>query len=55
MLLSGHDRKLVVNEPEAETVRYIFRRYHELRSVRLLKEHLEKAEQLICTYLVDLP
>jgi hypothetical protein len=29
------DRKLVVNEAEAETVRYIFRRYREL--VRLLK------------------
>jgi site-specific DNA recombinase len=42
----GHDvkdRKLVVNEAEAETVRYIFRRYQELRSVRLLKEHLDAA------------
>ena len=37
------DRKLVVNEAEAETVRYIFRRYQELRSVRLLKEHLDEA------------
>ena len=37
------DRKLVVNEVEAETVRYIFRRYQELRSVRLLKEHLDAA------------
>ena len=37
------DRKLVVNEAEAETVRYIFRRYQELRSVRLLKEHLDAA------------
>jgi hypothetical protein len=40
----GYDvkvRKLVVNEAEAETVRYIFRRYQELRSVRLLKEHLD--------------
>ena len=35
------DRKLVVNEVEAETVRYIFRRYQELGSVRLLKEHLD--------------
>ena len=34
-------RKLVVNEVEAETVRYIFRRYQ--RSVRLLKEHLDAA------------
>ena len=37
------DRKLVINEAEAETVRYIFRRYQELRSVRLLKEHLDAA------------
>ena len=37
------DRKLVVNEAEAETVSYIFRRYRELRSVRLLKEHLDQA------------
>jgi site-specific DNA recombinase len=31
------DRKLIGNEAEAETVRHIFRRYQELRSVRLLK------------------
>jgi site-specific DNA recombinase len=37
------DRKLVVNEAEAETVRCIFRRYQELRSVRLLKDHLDAA------------
>jgi len=37
------DRKLVVNGAEAETVRYIFRCYQELRSVRLLKEHLDAA------------
>ncbi len=37
------DRKLVVNEAEAETVRCIFRRYQELRSVRLLKGHLDAA------------
>jgi site-specific DNA recombinase len=37
------DRKLVINEPEAETVRYIFRRYQELGSVRLLKEQLDAA------------
>jgi DNA invertase Pin-like site-specific DNA recombinase len=36
-----NDRKLVVNETEAETVRYIFRRYHEFGSVRLLKERLD--------------
>jgi DNA invertase Pin-like site-specific DNA recombinase len=37
------DRKLVVNEAEAETVRYIFRRYQGLRSVCLLKGHLDEA------------
>jgi hypothetical protein len=37
------DRKLVVNEAEARTVRYIYHRYQELRSVRLLKEHLDEA------------
>jgi site-specific DNA recombinase len=37
------DRKLVVNEAEAATVRYIFRRYQELGSVRLLKDHLDAA------------
>ena len=35
------DRKLVVNEGEAETVRRIFRRYRDLRSVRELKEELD--------------
>jgi len=35
------DRKLVVNETEAETVCTIFRRYEELGSVRLLKECLD--------------
>ncbi len=34
------DRKLVVNEAEAETVRHIFRRYHDLKSVRLLAVEL---------------
>jgi site-specific DNA recombinase len=37
------DRKLVVIKAEAEAVRYIFRRYEELRSVHLLKEHLDQA------------
>jgi site-specific DNA recombinase len=36
----GYDVK-VRKLAEAETVRYIFRRYQELRSVRLLKEHLD--------------
>jgi site-specific DNA recombinase len=35
------DRKLVVNNAEAETVRHIFRRYVELKSVRELKEDLD--------------
>jgi site-specific DNA recombinase len=42
------DRKLIVNETEAETVRYIFRRYHEFGSVRLLKERLD-AEGIVST------
>jgi DNA invertase Pin-like site-specific DNA recombinase len=37
------DRRLVVNNTEAETVRHIFRRYTELRSVRELKEDLDAA------------
>ena len=35
------DRKLVVNEAEADTVRHIFRRYIEIKSVRALKEELD--------------
>jgi site-specific DNA recombinase len=35
------DRKLIVNAAEAKTVRYIFRRYTELKSVRLLKADLD--------------
>jgi hypothetical protein len=36
------DRKLVANEPEAQTVRHVFRRYAELGSVRLLKQELDR-------------
>ena len=36
------DRRIVIDEGEAETVRYIFRRYLELGCVRLLKEDLER-------------
>ena len=36
------DRKLIVNEPEAERVRHIFRRYAALGSVRLLSHELER-------------
>ena len=42
----GYDvqnRKLVVNEEEAGTVVHIFRRYVELRSVRVLREELDAA------------
>jgi site-specific DNA recombinase len=48
MWMGGHpslgydvaDKKLVVNEPEAETVRTIYRRYADLGSVRTLMEEL---------------
>jgi site-specific DNA recombinase len=36
------DRRLVIDEPEAETVRLIFRRYNQLKSVRLLKQDLDR-------------
>lgn len=35
------DRKLIVNEPEADTVRHVYRRYLELGSVRALKDELD--------------
>ena len=38
-----HERRLVVNPAEAETVRGIFRRYIELGCVRLLKNELDRA------------
>ena len=37
------DRKLVVNQSEADTVRHIFRLYADLKSVRALKEDLDAA------------
>jgi len=37
------DKKLIVNKAEAETVRHIFQRYTELKSVRLLKADLDAA------------
>ncbi len=37
-----HERKLIVNDAEAETVRMIFRRYAELGSVRLLGHELDR-------------
>jgi DNA invertase Pin-like site-specific DNA recombinase len=36
------DRKLIINEPEAATVRLVFRRYAELGSVALLKAELDR-------------
>jgi site-specific DNA recombinase len=36
----ARDRKLVINEREAETVRHIFRRYAELGAVRCLRDDL---------------
>ena len=36
------DRKLVINETEAKTVRHIYERYLELLSVRLLKKDLDR-------------
>jgi site-specific DNA recombinase len=36
------DRKLIVSEPEASTVRLIFRRYAELGSVSLLRAELDR-------------
>jgi site-specific DNA recombinase len=36
------DRRIVIDEREAETIRYIFRRYLELGCVRLLKEDLDR-------------
>ncbi|MHA1536033.1 MAG: recombinase family protein, partial [Alphaproteobacteria bacterium] len=36
------DRKLLINAPEAETVRHIYRRYAELGSVRALKDELDR-------------
>jgi len=36
------DRKLIVSEPEAATVRLIFRRYAELGSVSLLRAELDR-------------
>ncbi len=38
----SEDRKLIVNEAEAETVRHIYRCYAELRSIRALKDELDQ-------------
>ena len=36
------DRKLIINRKEAKTVQYIFNQYNALKSVRLLKHHLDE-------------
>jgi hypothetical protein len=36
------DWRIVIDEGEAESVQYIFRRYQDLGCVRLLKEHLDR-------------
>ena len=36
------DRKLIINEPEAATVRLIFRRYTKLGSISLLRAELDR-------------
>src|ERR1017187_4379085 len=38
------DRRLVIDEQEAETARLIFRRYNELKSVRVLKQDLDRRD-----------
>jgi site-specific DNA recombinase len=38
------DRKLIVNEPDASTVRLIFKRYAELGSVALLRAELDRQD-----------
>ena len=51
-----HDRKLVVNEAEAETVRHIFRSYCELGNVRLLARRLrDEGIRSSCLLLVRSP
>lgn len=36
------DRRLVIDRNDAKTVRYIFKHYNQLKSVRLLKHHLDE-------------
>jgi site-specific DNA recombinase len=40
------DRKLIVIEPEADLVRHIYRRYLELKNVRMLKKDLDQESYL---------
>jgi hypothetical protein len=40
------ERQIVVNQAEAEAVRFIFRRYGELGCVRLLKEDLNRMDMV---------
>src|SRR4051794_5847326 len=39
---ASKDKKLVIYQAEAETVRQIFKLYHDIGSVRQLKEHLDQ-------------
>jgi hypothetical protein len=48
----ARDRHLVINDAEAATVRHIYRRYVELKSVRLLKEELD-ADGIISKERID--
>ena len=48
----AQDRKLVVNEAEADTVRHIFRRYAQLRSVRALQQELAR-DQIVSKARID--
>jgi hypothetical protein len=47
------DRKLIINEPEALTVRLIFRRYAELGSVSLLRAELDQQDIRFCHHHAD--
>ena len=41
------NRKLLIEEPEAETIRYIFRRYLEVKSIRKLAEEINHSDLVI--------
>ena len=50
-----HERTLVIDEPEAERVRKIFRMYVELRSVYLLKSELQRMDWVTPVRLLQPP
>lgn len=41
------NRKLLINESEAETIRFIFRRYLELKSIRKLADEINRSDKVI--------